>query len=230
MKDREQVQPVKPQDSAGLIYTTLKREILNLTIKPGEEVCESSICSRFNASRTPVREAFMRLQNAGLLTTVSYKGSIASLLDYDAIQQVIYMRSIVESAVLSDFIGQITPYQIEELRYRINLQRILVSDAIDINKFFEADYEFHSIWFTHEKKEVLWKIIQRSQFHYSRFRMLDLKDTDHCKDIFNEHEHLFSLIEKKETGKISGFINEHLQGGMHRIAERITKDYASYFL
>ncbi|HPX27567.1 MAG TPA: FCD domain-containing protein, partial [Treponemataceae bacterium] len=162
--------------------------------------------------------------------TVSYKWSIASLLDYDAIQQVIYMRSIVESAVLSDFIKSITPYQIEELRYRINIQRILVSNDIDIQKFFEADYEFHSIWFSHEKKELLWKIIQRSQFHYSRFRMLDLKDKDHCKDIFDEHVVLFNHIEKKEIDKVSGFINEHLQGGMHRIAERITKDYASYFL
>mgnify|MGYP001445065249 FL=1 len=228
MKNGEQIG--KSQDAASLIYTTLKKEILNLSIKPGEEVSESSICSRFNASRTPVREAFMRLQNAGLLTTVSYKGSIASLLDYDAIQQVIYMRSIVESAVLSDFIKSITPYQIEELRYRINIQRILVSNDIDIQKFFEADYEFHSIWFSHEKKELLWKIIQRSQFHYSRFRMLDLKDTDHCKDIFDEHVVLFSHIEKKEIDKVSRFINEHLQGGMHRIAERITKDYASYFL
>lgn len=228
MKNGEQIG--KSQDAASLIYTTLKKEILNLSIKPGEEVSESSICSRFNASRTPVREAFMRLQNAGLLTTVSYKGSIASLLDYDAIQQVIYMRSIVESAVLSDFIKSITPYQIEELRYRINIQRILVSNDIDIQKFFEADYEFHSIWFSHEKKELLWKIIQRSQFHYSRFRMLDLKDTDHCKDIFDEHVVLFNHIEKKEIDKVSRFINEHLQGGMHRIAERITKDYASYFL
>ena len=228
MKNGEQIG--KSQDAASLIYTTLKKEILNLSIKPGEEVSESSICSRFNASRTPVREAFMRLQNAGLLTTVSYKGSIASLLDYDAIQQVIYMRSIVESAVLSDFIKSITPYQIEELRYRINIHRILVSNDIDIQKFFEADYEFHSIWFSHEKKELLWKIIQRSQFHYSRFRMLDLKDTDHCKDIFDEHVVLFSHIEKKEIDKVSRFINEHLQGGMHRIAERITKDYASYFL
>ncbi len=230
MNSSEQVQSVKSQDAPGLIYSTLKKEILNLTIKPGEEISESSICSRFNASRTPVREAFLRLQNAGLLTTVSYKGSFASLLDYDAIQQVIYMRCIVEAAVLSDFIQKITPYQIEELRYRINIQRILTSDDIDINKFFEADYEFHSIWFTHEKKELLWKIIQRSQYHYSRFRMLDLNDKEHCKNIFDEHMHLFELIEKKDAENASRFIHEHLQGGTHRIAERITKDYASYFL
>lgn len=219
----------KPLDSASLIYATLRHEILDLAIKPGKEIIESEICERFSASRTPVREAFQRLQSAGLITTIPYKGSIASLLDYDAIQQVIFMRGTVEAAVLTDFIAERTPYQIEELRYRMNLQRILLENDFEPLKFYKADSAFHAIWFRHQKKELVWKIIQKSQLQYSRFRMLDLDSEQTSRCIFDEHEKLFEFIEEKNTTGAAYLIKSHLQGGINRIGERLTKDYSSYF-
>lgn len=223
-------QSAKNTDAATLIYTALRKEILDMTIKPGEQIIESAVCSRFKTSRTPVREAFQRLQSAGLITTVPYKGSCATLLDYNAIQQVIFMRGAVESVVISDFIHDVSPYQIEELRYRLNLQRILLENEFDTVKFYNADSTFHSVWFKHQKKELVWKIIQKSQQQYSRFKMLDLKSRDACRNIFDEHTHLFELIENRDAAAAAAFIKEHLNGGIIRVGERITKDYADYFV
>ena len=39
-------------DNATLIFETLKKEILNLDIKPGEPVVEAEVCERFSTSRT----------------------------------------------------------------------------------------------------------------------------------------------------------------------------------
>lgn len=217
-------------DVAKVIYSTLKHEILNLTIKPGEEVSEGAVCQRFGSSRTPVREAFLRLQNSGLLTTVPYKGSCASLLDYNAIKQVVFMRGIVEAAVLSDFIHSITPYQIEELRYRLNLQKVLLENDFDPIKFYNADIAFHAIWFTHQDKLLVWKIIQKSQQQYSRFRMLDLDSSNTSQGIFEEHVELFELIENQKEADAAKMIKKHLDGGLSRVSERITNDYAHYFL
>ena len=224
------VQTEKLKDVATHIYSTLRQEILNMEIKPGEEIVESDTCSRFNASRTPVREAFQNLQNSGLITTIPYKGSFASLLNYDEIQQVIYMRGIVEAAVVAEFTEQSSPYEIEELRYRLNLQRILLENDFDSFKFYEADSVFHAIWFVHQKKELLWEIIQKSQLQYSRFKMLDLNFKKSCEDIYAEHCKLFKLIEKKDSAGAALQIKMHLQGGVNRVGERLQQNYASYFL
>lgn len=225
-----QVQTGKNKDVSTQIYVTLRHEILNMTIKPGEEILESDMCSRFNASRTPVREAFQHLKSSGLLTTIPYKGSCASLLNYDEIQQVIYMRCLVEAAVIVDFIDNSTPYEIEELRYRLNLQRILLENDFDSFKFYEVDNAFHAIWFMHQKKGLLWQIIQKSQLQYSRFKMVDLNFKKNCVEIYEEHCKLFELIEKKDRANASCQIKKHLQGGVNRIGERLQKEYASYFL
>lgn len=229
MQHNEQQKIGKHKDTASLIYSTLRNEILNLTIKPGEEISEGVVCDRFGASRTPVREAYQRLQSAGLITTVPYKGSFASLLDYNEIQQVIFMRGIVEAAVISDFIQNITAYQLEELRYKINIQKVLITDDFDSIRFQKADANFHSTWFKHQNKMLLWKIIQKSQLQYSRFRMLDLHDQQHCKKIYDDHTLLFTFIEKNKSKDAEVLIKKHLESGVNRIASKIPKEYASYF-
>ena len=93
-----------PPASSEYMYQVLKNEILTLEIKPGEPMSENDLCKRFGVSRTPVRSALQRLLDAGLVTIVPYKGTTASLLNFEEIRQLIYMRVAVESMVLRDFI------------------------------------------------------------------------------------------------------------------------------
>ena len=54
------------------VYETLKAEILDLGLKPGQSISENEICTRFEVSRTPVREALRRLQEQGFVCSVPY--------------------------------------------------------------------------------------------------------------------------------------------------------------
>lgn len=49
-----------------LVFETLKREILDLKLKPGCLISESDICERFGVSRTPVRDALRLCRNRDL--------------------------------------------------------------------------------------------------------------------------------------------------------------------
>ena len=61
------------KDTASIIFDTLKKEILDLTLKPGEEVSENMLTKRFNASRTPVRTAIQRLADMDLIDIAPYQ-------------------------------------------------------------------------------------------------------------------------------------------------------------
>ena len=82
---------IPPNSSEG-IFRTLKEEILNLTLKPGQAPSENEVCTRFGVSRTPVRSVLQRLQAEGLVDVVPYKGTTVTLLRLDDIEQRIYMR------------------------------------------------------------------------------------------------------------------------------------------
>lgn len=212
------------------IYRILKEEILTLKVLPGEKISENDICERFGVSRTPVRSAFQRLDTEGLITVEPYKSTFASLLDFEQIEQMIYMRYAIESAVLKDFIEVVDPMTIEKIRYRIRQQEVLIGGDFSADQFYELDSKMHNIWFAFMHKEGLWNFIQRAQVDYTRFRMLDIVAVKSFKQIIQDHYDLFDAICQKDNKVAEGLIKKHLYGGVNRLGERIYTEFTDYFI
>lgn len=213
-----------------LVFQTLKQEILDLELKPGQIISENEICGRFGVSRTPVREAVRRLQEQGFVITVPYSGTQVTLLNLDNIKQMIYMRVAVETMVMRDFMEIATPLWMEEVRYMIRRQQALIQEkGFEPEQFYRMDAQLHAIWFKATGKMKLWEIIQAQQLHYTRFRMLDfVTETDFTR-IIREHSELFELLEKKDIGGLERSLREHLYYSMKRMKHQIEVEYRDYF-
>src|SRR5262245_23526526 len=77
---------VEPQITRGLgmqkVYDELKRDILDMTLAPGFQLDETRLSARFSFSRTPVREALVRLTSEGLVTTLPNRSTIVAVIDF----------------------------------------------------------------------------------------------------------------------------------------------------
>ncbi|GGW34488.1 GntR family transcriptional regulator [Gemmobacter lanyuensis] len=67
---------------AKLAYETLRDEILDLVLAPGEPIDEASLAERLAMSRTPVREALVRLAGEGLVTMLPNRSTIVAPVDF----------------------------------------------------------------------------------------------------------------------------------------------------
>ena len=136
------------KNRGSYVFETLKKEMLDLALKPGQAISENEICARFEVSRTPVREAFRRLQEQGFVHTVPYSGTYVTRLNLDNIRQMIYMRVAVELMVMRDFMKASTPFQMEEIRHQIRLQELLIQQSdFEPEQFYRMDAKMHAIWF-----------------------------------------------------------------------------------
>lgn len=77
-------------------YIRLKEAIRSGELKPGQRVRESEMADRLHVSRTPVREAFRRLEADGLLSFAPYRGMVISELDHQAVMELYFMREVLE--------------------------------------------------------------------------------------------------------------------------------------
>ena len=77
------------------VYLTLRRDILNWRLLPGRRLSEKDIAGRMNISKTPVREAFIKLQGEGLLEIRPQRGTYVSLMDMEQIEEVRFTRFCV---------------------------------------------------------------------------------------------------------------------------------------
>lgn len=213
-----------------MVGETLKQEILDLRLKPGQMISENDVCDRFGVSRTPVREALRLLQEQGFVETVPYRGTYVTLLSLDNIKQMIYMRVAVETMVLRDFIVVQSPMVMEDIRHQIAKQQALIQEKdFEPEQFYRMDARMHSIWFTAVRRQKLWEMLQAQQLHYTRFRMLDfITETDFTR-IIGEHKELFGLIEARDERGVEASLKEHLYYSMKRMRKSIEVDYKDYF-
>lgn len=80
----EGISAESPRRGSGVafVYETLKAEIIQLTLAPGSTIDESQLAVRFSLSRTPVREAMVRLAAEGLITTLPNRATMVSHIDF----------------------------------------------------------------------------------------------------------------------------------------------------
>ncbi|MET0173505.1 MULTISPECIES: GntR family transcriptional regulator [Agrobacterium] len=80
--DEKEKQTHRRGFGVSTVYETLRNEIIELKIAPGSPIDEVQLSDRFELSRTPVREALVKLSAEGLITTLTNRATIVSQIDF----------------------------------------------------------------------------------------------------------------------------------------------------
>ena len=219
------------------IYSVLEQEIISLQIMPFEDLSENALCDRFNVSRTIARSALQRLAMTGFVEITPYVSTKVTGIDLDAVNEFIYLRTVTETAVLTDCLKTITPLQKEELRFRKNAFEEKVREIGDLssmnarmtNEVLSYDLEFHHCYFRYQRKELLWSFLTQTRPNYSRFIRLDMMGGKNIPDVLEEHNKLMDIIDRGAVKEIEPLLSRHLNGGTRRLGTKLfTEEYRQY--
>ncbi|MGX5715888.1 GntR family transcriptional regulator [Arthrobacter sp. MAHUQ-56] len=128
--------PESPTRNTGahVVYTELKRQILNLELKPGQRIYEPAMSAALQVSRTPLREAVRRLISEGLLEQQPTGGVLVPALDEAAISELYEVRAAMESLMARNACLNATPADLEALEAILERNAALVKFADDAMK------------------------------------------------------------------------------------------------
>ena len=110
------------------IYLSLKQDILWLRLKPGTLLTEAYLADKFEISKTPIREALMRLSYDGLVTVFPRKGYCVSEISFSDIQDMHEYRYILENTCLNKVIDSATEEELEHLDSLSYSDRVVYRD------------------------------------------------------------------------------------------------------
>jgi DNA-binding GntR family transcriptional regulator len=105
-----------PNSISDQIYERLKQQILHGEIEPGERLMQIQVAESLKASRTPVREAFRRLEQDGLVERVPRGGVRVTRLELETIQDVFGIRKVLEAYAIELACDRITGDEIAALK------------------------------------------------------------------------------------------------------------------
>jgi DNA-binding GntR family transcriptional regulator len=141
-----------PQD-AGVVARSLLRDdayrairdaIVNGTLAPGERLNDGDLARWLGVSRTPVREALTRLDEAGLVRTRPGRYTMVSPLDVRAVRAAQSVTSAMHELAVREALPNLSAVEIEAMR-AANARFAAALRADDVDAAIAADDEFHGV-------------------------------------------------------------------------------------
>jgi len=210
---------------AGAVYETLRREILDLTLEPGSPVDEVKLSERFGVSRTPVREAMVKLAGEGLVVTLPNRFTIVAPIDFpnlpqffDALSLMYRVTTRLAAANRTD--GELTAIRALQQGYTQAVEARNVAAMIEVNRNFHVEIaragknRYYTDLFTRlldEGRRLL-------RLYYSSYN-------DELPRIYlDEHEDMVAAIERQDIEAADHVARAHAEQIVRQIQAAITED------
>jgi DNA-binding GntR family transcriptional regulator len=197
-------------------YEIIKEMIIKGDLKPGESLEEKKLMSYTNASRTPIREALIKLSLEKFVMKKGRKGYIVASMDLSTINSIFQTRIYFEPETLEMFRGM--EFDEELLNFLKKFQcylKLYEEEKLNPKKkdeMNELDSEFHDFLISQSKNVFTIDTIKLVKEHHRRFR-LHIRRQDTCtriEDAIKEHIEIAKLLLDKNINEAKKVLSKHL--------------------
>jgi GntR family transcriptional regulator, rspAB operon transcriptional repressor len=197
-------------NAAHLIYRELREDIVSMRRKPGEPIVEREIALAHGVSRTPVREALLRLADEHLIEIFPQSGTFVARIPVSALPEAILMRAALEQTTARLAAERADAAQVRYLYELLERQRrVQARGARDL--FHEADEAFHAAIAQTAGHPGIWQFIEQVKMQVDRYRHLTLPVPGRMKRVLAEHAAIVGAVEAHDGPGAAAAMAAHLE-------------------
>ncbi|HLL27469.1 MAG TPA: GntR family transcriptional regulator [Xanthobacteraceae bacterium] len=209
---------LRAKSAAEAIYDDLRAEIVSLERPPGEPLIESEITVAYGVSRTPVREAILRLAGEGLVEIFPQSGTFVARIPIASLPEALTIRKALEEMTARLAAERASRGDIGALRAIIRKQREL-SAAGNRDAFHRADEAFHAAIADAAGHPGIWKLVQQIKVQVDRYRRVTLPQKGRMIRVVREHTAIAAAIEARVPARAALKMSAHLDALMADIPD-----------
>ena len=222
----------KQRTLAEEIHGMLRRAILAGALLPGQRLVERAIASQTHTSKTPVREALLKLEQEGLVSVDPHLGTIVARLSLRQLENVVHVRVLLEVDALKLAVAKISAEATTEARQHLQQMRHLLQQR-DWDAYWETHWGFHCVLFRASENPVITDILfdlMETSTRYSRICM----EASQQKWLRDEryHEHLLEAVEQADMRgieQIVGTMHDWFLSEIRAVVANSSGELAAYF-
>jgi DNA-binding GntR family transcriptional regulator len=217
---------VKKQRGQGAsrVYRQLREDILRLNIAPGELLDETRIGKSFKLSRSPVREALVRLATEGLIKTLPNKSTIVSPLNIEEFSSYIDALDLVQRITTRLAARLRTSEQLDTIRKRQAgfYKAVVVHDALAM---IERNHDFHVAISNASQNRYLSDFNSRLLDEGRRYLRLYFRSFNDAlpPELNDEHNRIISAIDARDEELAERLAHEHCMQVSQRFLQYLSR-------
>jgi DNA-binding GntR family transcriptional regulator len=199
-------------------YAFTKQRVLDATYAGGDLLTEGEVAEALGMSRTPVREAFLRLEGEGLLRLYPKRGALVVPVSAAEVEAVMETRALVERFAVEKAIARDADVT-GAMRDAIARQD-RHADAGDLDGFVAADREFHTILVAAAGNQIVTSLYDSLRDRQQRMGVTALRrEPRRLGEILDEHRGLTDAIEARDVETTLALLDAHLHGTLVLLRE-----------
>jgi DNA-binding GntR family transcriptional regulator len=193
--------PIVPQ-----IYNALRDAIVRVNVLPGQAISETEMAARFGVSRTPIREALIRLADEGLIDIYPQAGTFVSRIDLAAVREAQFVRASLETAVAIRAAS--APVRSDVFDEILERQQRAIQEK-DFGAFFASDEDLHRTVFELGGHGPTWRLVLAAKSHLDRVRQLEAPSETILLEMLRQHRAIASTILSGDVDGVIEAVREH---------------------
>jgi len=199
-------------------YAFTKQRVLDATYAGGDLLTEGEVAGALGMSRTPVREAFLRLEGEGLLRLYPKRGALVVPVSAREVEDVMETRALVERFAVAKAIEREAAVA-AAMRDAIARQEDH-EGAGDLDGFVAADREFHTILVAAAGNQIMLELYDSLRDRQQRMGIAALRrEPRRLGQILDEHRGLTDAIEAGDVEPTLALLDAHLRGTLVLLRE-----------
>lgn len=195
------------QTVTDLLCDRLYRQVIENELPPGTKLSEAEMARQAGVSRQPVRDAFYRLSQQGLLQVRPQRATLVTPISADAVMQALFIRSALEAATAREAVKNGSDDDIAALDGLLTEQRQAI-EAGDHRLFHRLDDAFHRRIGELSGHGYVWALIREHKAHMDRVRFLSLAFI--AGDALEEHGAIVAALKARDGDGAVDAVRFHL--------------------
>ncbi len=190
------------------VFAALETAIINGEYKEGDTLNEIKISQSLGVSRTPVREALMQLELAGLVETIQNKGAVVVGISAKDVEDIYAIRVRIEGFASALAAENISPSELAALERVVELQEFYTMKH-DMDQIWQLDNDFHKIIYDAANNRSLRLMLTSFHNHIKRGRGFSLRVEGRAEKAVVEHRKILEAIKAHDAAMAEELTTEH---------------------
>jgi len=205
------------------VYDALRTAVISMdiySVRSAPKLDERKLADQLGVSRTPVREALLRLEQEGLIKTIPRRGAFVIRKTKREIVEIIQVWAALESMAARLATLHATEDELNQFRIRCNgYQSDAAEDGARIDEYSENNIKFHQDIISLSNNEFLITTARRLFAHMHAIRSSTIKHPERTIQSVIDHMRIIEALMGRETQRVEKLVREHAL----KLAEHVEK-------
>jgi DNA-binding GntR family transcriptional regulator len=199
-----QLELERPRLLTDVVGERIRQAIVSGDLQLGEQVSEAQLAALMGVSKTPVREALLRLKSEGLVEIHPQRGTFVFTLSPQQLTHLLQFRAMVETEALSEAMAT-HPRELLQRMARCVKEMKSAERAKDLAALARIDMAFHQAFFECCDNHYL-----RGSYELVRHQLTALRHRSPISNAVSSHQVLVDAVEAQDTTKAAKLLRGHV--------------------